>query len=71
MHPSKDGNSVAKIAKIVIADDEQLADSWFKDEIKSGLVDVEIEWVKPDLNDGDKGIVAVDLIHNNKLIHVE
>ena len=70
-HPSKDGNSVAKISKIVIADDEQLADSWFKDEIKSGLTDVEIEWVKPELNDGDKGIVAVDLIHNNKLVHVE
>jgi hypothetical protein len=60
-HPSKDGTSVAKISKIVIADDEQLADSWFKDEIKSGLTDVEIEWVKPELNDGDKGIVAVYL----------
>jgi hypothetical protein len=60
-HPSKDGNSVAKIAKIVIADDEQLADSWFKDEIKSGLTDIEIEWVKPESNDGDKGIVAVYL----------
>ena len=70
-HPSKDGNSVAKISKIVIADDEQLADSWFQDEIKSGLNGVEIEWVKPELNDGDKGIVAVDLIHNNKLVHVE
>jgi hypothetical protein len=71
MHPSKDGISVAKIAKIVIADDEQLADSWFQDEIKSGLNGVEIEWVKPELNDGDKGIVAVDLIHNDKLVHVE
>ena len=70
-HPSKDGNSVAKISKIVIADDEQLADSWFQDEIKSGLNGVEIEWVKPELNDGDKGIVAVDLIHNYKLVHVE
>ena len=70
-HPSKDGNSVAKIAKIVIADDEQLADSWFQDEIKSGLNGVEIEWVKPEFNDGDKGIVAVDIIHNDKLVHVE
>jgi len=68
MHPSKDGNSVAKIAKIIIADDEQLADSWFKDEIKSGLNGVEIEWVKPELNDGDKGIVAVELqVNNNKI----
>ena len=68
MHPSKDGNSVAKIAKIIIADDEQLADSWFKDEIKSGLHGIEIEWVKPELNDGDKGIVAVELqVNNNKI----
>ena len=70
-HPSRDGNSVAKIAKIVIADDEQLADSWFKDEIKSGLVDVEIEWVKPDLNDGEKGIIAIDLVLNNNRIRVD
>ena len=60
-HPSKDGNSVAKITKIVIADDEKLADSWFQDEIASGLKDVEIEWVKPEANDGDKGIVTIQL----------
>ena len=70
-HPSKDGNSVAKISKLVIADDEKLADSWFQDEIKSALTDVEIEWVKPDLNDGDKGIVAVELTLNNSRIRVD
>jgi hypothetical protein len=67
-HPSKDGNSVAKISKIVIADDEQLADSWFKDEIKSALSDVEIEWVKPELNEGDKGIVSVNLEIKEKTV---
>jgi hypothetical protein len=68
-HPSKDGNSVAKISKLVIADDEQLADSWFQDEIKSALTGVEIEWVKPELNEGDKGIVAVELtLQNNRII---
>ena len=70
-HPSKDGNSVAKISKIVIADDEKLADSWFKAEIESGLKDVEIEWVKPELNDGDKGIVAVELTVNNTKIRLD
>ena len=70
-HPSKDGNSVAKIAKIIIADDENLADSWFKNEIESGLKDVEIEWVKPDLNDGDKGIVAVELTVNDTKIRLD
>ena len=71
MHPSKDGNSVAKISKIIIADDEQLADSWFQDEIKSGLNGVEIEWVKPELNEGDKGIVAVELQVNNYKIRLD
>jgi hypothetical protein len=70
-HPSKDGTGVAKISKIVIADDEQLADSWFKEEIKLGLREVEIEWVKPELNDGDKGIVAVELIVSNNKIRVD
>ena len=60
-HPSKDGNGVAKISKLVIADEEKLADSWFQDEIKSALTGVEIEWVKPELNEGDKGIVAVEI----------
>ena len=60
-HPSKDGNSVAKITKIVIADDEELANSWFKNEINSGLTDIQIEWIKPELNDGEKGIVKVEI----------
>ena len=67
-HPSKDGNGVAKISKLVIADDEKLADSWFQDEIKSALTGVEIEWVKPELNEGDKGIVAVELTVNNSRV---
>ena len=70
-HPSKDGNSVAKISKLVIADDEKLADSWFQDEIKSALTGVEIEWVKPELNEGDKGIVAVELTVNNSKIRLD
>jgi hypothetical protein len=70
-HPSKDGSSVAKISKLVIADDEKLADSWFQDEIKSALTDIEIEWVKPELNEGDKGIVAVELTVNNSKIRLD
>ena len=60
-HPSKDGNGVAKISKIVIADDEQLADSWFKEEILASLGNVVIEWVDPSTNDDQSGIVAVHL----------
>jgi len=60
-HPSKDGSSVAKITKIVIADDEELANSWFKNEINAGLTDIQIEWIKPELNEGEKGIVKVEI----------
>ena len=67
-HPSKDGNSVAKISKIVIADDEELANSWFKSEIKSGLSEIQIEWIQPESNEGDKGIVKVEINLNNQLV---
>ena len=70
-HPSKDGNGVANISKLVIADDEKLADSWFQDEIKSALTGVEIEWVKPESNEGDKGIVAVELTVNNSKVKLD
>jgi hypothetical protein len=67
-HPSQDGNSIAKISKIVIADDEELANSWFKSEIKSGLSDIQIEWIRPGSNEGDKGIVEVEFNLNNQLV---
>jgi Glyoxalase-like domain len=60
-HPSQDGTAFAEIEKIVIADEDQLADSWFKDEILASLGDVDIEWVSPESNDGQSGIVAVQL----------
>ena len=60
-HPSQDGVPLAEIAKIVIADKDQLADSWFKEEILASLGDVIIEWVDPSTNDDQSGIVAVHL----------
>ena len=45
----------------MIADNDQLADSWFKDEILASLGDVNIEWVDPSTNDDQSGIVAVHL----------
>jgi hypothetical protein len=60
-HPSQDGTAVSKIEKIVIADTDQLADSWFKSEILGALDKVTIDWVDPSTNDGDNGIVAVHL----------
>jgi hypothetical protein len=61
-HPSLDGNPQAKISKITIADSEQLAGSWFKDEILDALGEIEIGWADPSENDGQNGIVAVELM---------
>jgi hypothetical protein len=61
-HPSQDGIPMAEIEKIVIADQDQLADSWFKDEILASLGDVNIEWIDPATNDSQSGIVAVHLM---------
>jgi hypothetical protein len=58
---SQDGTPLAEIEKIVIADKDRLADSWFKDEILASLGDVNIEWVDPATNYDQSGIVAVHL----------
>ena len=61
-HPSQDGTPLAEIEKIVIADTDQLADSWFKEDILDSLGDITIEWIDPLTNDGQCGIVAVHLL---------
>jgi hypothetical protein len=67
-HPSKDGAAVSTIEKIVIADKDHLAESWFKEEILSALGKVTIEWVDPSTNDGENGIVAVHLNTPNGVV---
>jgi hypothetical protein len=58
-HPSQDGTPLAEIKRIVIADEDQLANSWFKREILTSLDEVEIDWVDPGINDNQTGILAV------------
>ena len=60
-HPSRDGAPSAEITKIVISDKNQLADSWFKDEILTSLGEVTIEWQDQANNDNQSGIAAVHL----------
>jgi hypothetical protein len=67
-HPSQDGAAQSEIEKIVIADKDQLADSWFKAEILAALGDITIEWVDPSTNDGQSGIVAVHLSTPNGVV---
>jgi hypothetical protein len=70
-HPSKDGNAVAKIEKIVIADKDQLSDSWFKSEILGALSGVSIEWTDSDSNEGDNGIVGIEIMSPSGLIRID
>jgi hypothetical protein len=70
-HPSQDGTPLAEIEKSVIADNDQLADSWFKEEIWASLGDVDIEWVDPATNDGQSGIVTVYLSTPNGLVALD
>jgi hypothetical protein len=67
-HPSKDGIAVAKIEKIRIADQDELSDSWFKDEILSALSGVVIEWINPAQSDGEVGILDLELSTPNGLV---
>ncbi len=70
-HPSQDGTPLAEIVKIVIADNDQLADSWFKKEILSSLGNVNIEWINPFSNDGQSGIVAVHMLTPTGIVALE
>ena len=70
-HPSKDGNAVAKIEKIVIADKDQLADSWFKQEIISGLNGIKLEIVEPSRQEDQVGILKVELSLSGNQISID
>ena len=67
-HPSQDGIPQAQIKRIVVADAEQLSNSWFKEEILKSLGDIQIEWVDPHDNDGQSGIVEVHLLTPKNLV---
>lgn len=70
-HPSKDGTAVAKIKKILIADNDELADSWFKNEIMDALSGVSIEWADSETNNGENGIVAIEIQSPSGLVIID
>jgi len=61
-HPSQDGIPSAMIGKIVIIDEVQLEDSWFRDEILASLGSVSLEWRPKPADEDLGGIVEVHLI---------
>lgn len=70
-HPSQEGHAVAKINKISIADISHLGDSWFRDEILESLGEIEIEWLTPNQNYDQNGLVIVSVSLNGELIHID
>jgi Glyoxalase-like domain len=70
-HPSKDGNAIAKITKILIADEGQLSNSWFKEDILRGLSELQIEWVEPSDSEGITGILSVQIEVTNQIISID
>jgi len=67
-HPSQDGLAVSQIQKIVIADRDQLSNSWFKKEILGSLEGVSVEWVDQSTYDNRAGIAEIHLSTPNGLM---
>lgn len=61
-HPSQDGPALAEIKKIVLATQNRLEDSWFKEEIMSGLGSITIEWLDSTNIEQDSGIFAIEIL---------
>jgi hypothetical protein len=70
-HPSKDGKAVAKIEKIVISDNSQLADSWFKNEIMSALGEINIEWREIVNEDEFPGISTIKINIAGSIVEID
>jgi hypothetical protein len=70
-HPSRDGNPVAKIKKIIISDKNKLSDSWFKQEILNATSEIDIEWIEPQSIDENSGIYSIILTRNDEEIFID
>jgi hypothetical protein len=70
-HPSKDGIASTSISKILLADDNKLSDSIFQDEIEPALNKIAVEWIGTSNNDGESGIVAIELENNSGRILID
>jgi hypothetical protein len=60
-HPSTDGKATAKITKIEIAGDEATITNYLGSDLAHAIGDINVVWLDPADNDGQNGIVAVDL----------
>jgi len=70
-HPSTDGKAIAKITKIEIAGDETTITKYLGSDLAHAIGDIEVIWVNPADNDGQNGIVAVDLETPNGVVRLD
>jgi hypothetical protein len=70
-HPSKDGKAVARIQKITINDQSQLADSWFKESIMKALGSIQIEFDSETNGNLDTGLTSLTFEINNRPVSVD
>lgn len=70
-HPSTDGKAIAKITKIEIAGDEDTITKYLGSDLAHAIGDIEVVWVNPADNDGQNGIVAVDLETPNGVVRLD
>ena len=71
-HPSTDGKAVATILKVEIAGDEKTITDWLGSDAAAALgSNVEVEWLSPNDNDGENGIVAVHLSTPNGVVRLD
>jgi len=70
-HPSNDGKAVAEIVKIEISGDEKTIEEWLGSDLSKAFDGVEIQWVLPEANDGQTGLVAVHLATPNGLVRLD
>jgi hypothetical protein len=59
-HPSKDGNAISLISKIMIISENELRNTWYANNLNSKMIDISIDWHKPNSINSQSGIYAVE-----------
>jgi hypothetical protein len=70
-HPSKDGNPVAAMQRIVISSTSMLENSFFKEQIAESTKNLTIEWDANVESEEGSGIIRIDFDLNSNLISIE
>jgi len=70
-HPSADGKATGSISKIEIAGDEKTITEWLGSDMAHAIGDIEVQWLSPEDNDGESGIVAVHVATSHGVVRID